>query len=149
MSEVQCPKCGGPCWDNRVGKKNPKAPDFKCRDRSCDGVIWPPKQSNGRPPVQQAQPVSVGGYSTDGRDFLDGQTGHEAATVTAIQHSVRTPQQAERMAQLAGLYAQCLVIACDNVPKALETVGVKPDAQTIVAAAATLLIAADKRGIAA
>ena len=38
-----CPKCGGRMWDNRVGKRNPKAPDFKCRDRSCDGVIWPPK----------------------------------------------------------------------------------------------------------
>jgi hypothetical protein len=30
-------------WDNRLGKRNPKAPDFKCRDRDCDGVIWPPK----------------------------------------------------------------------------------------------------------
>jgi hypothetical protein len=38
-----CPKCGGRMWDNRLGKRNPKAPDFKCRDRSCDGVIWPPK----------------------------------------------------------------------------------------------------------
>jgi hypothetical protein len=38
-----CPKCGGRMWDNRIGKRNPKAPDFKCRDRSCDGVVWPPK----------------------------------------------------------------------------------------------------------
>lgn len=38
-----CPKCNKSMWDNRVGKKNPKAPDFKCRDKSCDGVIWPPK----------------------------------------------------------------------------------------------------------
>ena len=30
-------------WDNREGKRNPKAPDFKCRDKSCDGVIWPPR----------------------------------------------------------------------------------------------------------
>lgn len=42
---TDCPKCGGPTWDNRVGKKNPKAPDFKCRDRACDGVIWPPKEA--------------------------------------------------------------------------------------------------------
>jgi hypothetical protein len=41
-------------WDNRLSKRNPKAPDFKCRNRSCDGVIWPPKAgkpnaaSNGR-----------------------------------------------------------------------------------------------------
>ena len=38
-----CPKCGGSMWDNRDGKKNPKAPDFKCKDKNCDGVVWPPK----------------------------------------------------------------------------------------------------------
>jgi hypothetical protein len=41
--EEQCPKCGGRMWDNRLTKRNPRAPDFKCRDRSCDGVIWPEK----------------------------------------------------------------------------------------------------------
>src|SRR5689334_10012593 len=41
----QCPKCSGDMWDNRVGKRNPKAPDFKCKDRSCDGVIWPPRNA--------------------------------------------------------------------------------------------------------
>jgi len=41
--EESCPKCGGRMWDNRLTKRNPKAPDYKCRDRSCDGVIWPPK----------------------------------------------------------------------------------------------------------
>jgi hypothetical protein len=41
--EPSCPKCGGRVWDNRLTKRNPKAPDFKCRDRSCDGVIWPSK----------------------------------------------------------------------------------------------------------
>jgi hypothetical protein len=30
-------------WDNREGKRNPKAPDFKCKDRGCDGVVWPPR----------------------------------------------------------------------------------------------------------
>jgi hypothetical protein len=38
--EPSCPKCGGRLWDNRLSKKNPKAPDAKCRSRSCDGVIW-------------------------------------------------------------------------------------------------------------
>jgi hypothetical protein len=41
--DPSCPKCGGKVWDNRLTKRNPKAPDFKCRDRSCDGVVWPPK----------------------------------------------------------------------------------------------------------
>ena len=36
-----CPKCGDRMWDNRLSKRNPKAPDYKCRDRTCDGVIWP------------------------------------------------------------------------------------------------------------
>ena len=41
--EPSCPKCGGRMWDNRATKRNPRAPDFKCRDRSCDGVVWPPR----------------------------------------------------------------------------------------------------------
>ena len=40
-----CPRCQGPMWDNRVGKRNPKAPDFKCKDRECDGVVWPPRNA--------------------------------------------------------------------------------------------------------
>lgn len=39
--EPTCHKCGGRMWDNRATKRNPRAPDFKCRDRGCDGVIWP------------------------------------------------------------------------------------------------------------
>jgi hypothetical protein len=38
--EPSCPKCGGKMWDNRTTKRNPKAPDAKCRSRSCDGVVW-------------------------------------------------------------------------------------------------------------
>jgi len=47
LDEQSCPKCGGRMWDNRLTKRNPKAPDYKCRDRSCDGVIWPPKAAKG------------------------------------------------------------------------------------------------------
>jgi hypothetical protein len=43
MGIVSCPKCGGRMWDNRLTKRNPKAPDYKCQNRSCDGVIWPAK----------------------------------------------------------------------------------------------------------
>jgi hypothetical protein len=44
VGDQPCPKCGGRTWDNRLTKRNPKAPDWKCRDRNCDGVIWPPKE---------------------------------------------------------------------------------------------------------
>jgi hypothetical protein len=70
--EPACPKCGGRMWDNRATKRNPRAPDYKCRDRSCDGVIWPPRpataaatstrRSNGPEPlVPELEEVSTAG----------------------------------------------------------------------------------------
>jgi hypothetical protein len=50
-------------WDNRLSKRNPKAPDFKCRDRSCDGVIWPPRDgkaaARGAPATVPAEPEEL------------------------------------------------------------------------------------------
>lgn len=51
-----CPKCGGKMWDNRLSKTNPKAPDFRCRNRSCDGVRWPEKPSGAARPAPQPVP---------------------------------------------------------------------------------------------
>ena len=51
-----CPRCEGAMWDNRVGKRNPKAPDFKCKDKGCDGVIWPPRTA-----ATAATPVAAPG----------------------------------------------------------------------------------------
>ena len=47
-------------WDNRENKRNPKAPDFKCKDRSCDGVIWPPRDGRAAaaPPATTASSAS-------------------------------------------------------------------------------------------
>lgn len=45
--EPACPQCAGRMWDNRLTKRNPRAPDYKCRDRSCEGVIWPAKSERG------------------------------------------------------------------------------------------------------
>ena len=60
LDEPSCPKCGGRMWDNRLSKRNPKAPDFKCRNRSCDGVVWPPK------PGQAAAPSGGSSSTADG-----------------------------------------------------------------------------------
>lgn len=43
-------------WDNRVGKRNPKAPDFKCKDKECDGVVWPPRGAVLATPAPMATP---------------------------------------------------------------------------------------------
>jgi len=61
-----CPKCGGKMWDNRLGKRNPKAPDFKCRDRDCDGVIWPPKPARavGKRAAKREEPAEEEALAT-------------------------------------------------------------------------------------
>ena len=68
-----CPKCQGPMWDNRAGKRNPKAPDFKCKDRECDGVVWPPRDARPASPAATAPagsrapaPAAAGGAQSSG-----------------------------------------------------------------------------------
>lgn len=59
-NDPPCPICSGAMWDNRPGKadgtRSPKAPDFKCKDKACEGVIWPPRSGGSRPRVQSASP---------------------------------------------------------------------------------------------
>src|SRR4051812_25074804 len=57
MDIVSCPKCGGRMWDNRLTKRNPRAPDYKCQNRSCDGVIWPPKPAASAPSAEGTELV--------------------------------------------------------------------------------------------
>lgn len=63
-SSPSCPTCGGAMWDNRERKTNPKAPDYKCKDKQCDGVIWPPREANGKP-APLPQPVPAGDFDVD------------------------------------------------------------------------------------
>lgn len=55
----KCPKCTGPMFDNREGKKNPKSPDFKCKDKSCTGLYWP-----GQWPPKAAEEPGLGRTAT-------------------------------------------------------------------------------------
>ena len=43
-------------WDDRTSKRNPRAPDFKCKNKpkerggpGCEGVIWPPRDGSASP----------------------------------------------------------------------------------------------------
>lgn len=53
--EPSCPKCQGKMFDNRAENDERAArgeklrPDWKCRSRTCDGVIWRPKQTGTAP----------------------------------------------------------------------------------------------------
>ncbi len=41
----KCPHCAGEMYDNRATKKNPRQPDFRCKNykSGCEGVVWPPR----------------------------------------------------------------------------------------------------------
>ena len=54
-----CPKCSGQMWDNRQSKRNPRAPDFRCRNRSCDGVLWPGQHRSAIPATPRPQLAAV------------------------------------------------------------------------------------------
>jgi hypothetical protein len=62
-------------WDNRKKKESGefshKAPDFKCKDNNCDGVIWPEKKKT-QPTPQPAptpQPVKpINGYTAEDKE---------------------------------------------------------------------------------
>jgi hypothetical protein len=60
LDEETCPKCGGRMWDNRLTKRNPRAPDFRCRDRSCDGVVWHARSGDDRRRTSQEVAESFG-----------------------------------------------------------------------------------------
>ena len=47
---MECPVCNGEMWDNRNRKKNPKSPDFKCKNKECGKAIWTTPKPNGQPP---------------------------------------------------------------------------------------------------
>ena len=53
IDQVTCPKCGGQCWDNRLTKKG-KQPDYRCKDRSCDGAIWLTPKTGSVPQAAKA-----------------------------------------------------------------------------------------------
>ena len=40
FEDVTCDKCGGEVWDNRTNKRNPKGPDYKCKDTACNRAAW-------------------------------------------------------------------------------------------------------------
>jgi hypothetical protein len=130
-TEVSCPKCGGAMWDNRETKKNPKAPDYKCRDRGCDGVIWPPK--NGQRATVSAPPAEKQGYSTGGP------LPYEVADAPIAHAETGAPPSTGKLDDLFHLYDVCFEHAYQIAHKKM---GADCTHEGIAAQAAALFIAA-------
>jgi hypothetical protein len=142
-TEVSCPKCGGKTWDNRETKTNPKAPDFKCRDRSCDGVIWPPK--NGAAPKAAARPAPATAKAPMAlgatMPWEEEETG---AAPAAAPVRAPAPARSDLTTEFA-LYSRCLDQArAEFLRTQLDQLG-GDVAGAIVAAAATLFIQASRK----
>ena len=124
--EVTCPECGGRMWDNRETKRNPKAPDYKCRDRACSGVIWPPKKGMPQPSVKPLTTQGKEPYSSGPRiDAIDGSA------------------PLEKLDRLFALYGVCLAEAIQQSDK-LRDADIGTDPQTIASMTATIFIQAAK-----
>lgn len=61
-SDGYCPDCGGEIYDNRRDKRNPRAPDYRCRDQECGWKHWLTKR-----PGRQARTPSGNGAGLDDR----------------------------------------------------------------------------------
>lgn len=144
----KCAKCNGEgFWDNRLDKKNPKAPDFKCKNKGCGEGIWlaknavwadtvnhsvAPQQDDSRAYNTRNSPNAPAGFAA----ALDGQDADERGFVRAVQLT-------DRLQPLFALYSACLNNA------AMEAAKLELPPEVIPQMAATLYISAKERGLAA
>jgi len=122
----RCPVCGGPMWDNRSRKHNAKAPDFRCKTASCQGVIWPHRAS--RTPSIGPTPV--------------------AAIVPQVAAAIASRQASDNDAPAdptVTLYRDCAIAVLKRVRPLAVQAGVTLGDQALAAMIATLFIARHNR----
>lgn len=134
--EVSCPVCGGQMYDNRATKKNPKQPDFKCKryKEGCEGVIWPPKFVKGA-----TKPVSASNVPDKQLPpFLQNAEAEDAAELQGKIGPV--PEKPK----LTKLYLDATEFVLDKVVPKFEEKEIGLSDTAVVAAIATIFIAASK-----
>ena len=120
---TQCSVCGGALWDNRGRKKNPKGPDWTCKNEDCkddNGYkqgFWLKRHGNG-----QAGNARPGGGS-----------------------AAAAPKWS--WGSLSKTYHRCLEIATREVRAAAEVYKVGFTTADVLQATATLFIAASRDGM--
>lgn len=136
MSDPVCPVCQGAMWNNIATKKNPKQPDYKCKDKSCAGVIWPPR--NGQP-ARAGTSVSQEKVAQSAGPYIH-----------AIDGPAPAPAPTTTVAQLDRLFMTYSLIEAHvlatSVHKFVEA-DIGPTPESITAQIHTLFIAAQKAGI--
>lgn len=130
-------------WNNIATKRNPRQPDFKCKDKQCDGVIWPPREGRGTQPAPRTTPQPESRpVATSGKEpyaagpYIEAIDGPKAAPPGST---------VSRLDKLFGLYTACFEHAATL---AHDKLGADCTHEAIAAQTATLFIAATEKAIA-
>lgn len=141
-----CPKCGGAMWDNRADKRNPRAPDFRCRKRDCNGRLWPGQAQAGTA-SEEGEGHEVHETPSDSGRSRDDERGPLADSVDAVMHAAGASDA--RMRARAGLracYLDVTEFVLAEVRPRYAAAGAPCSDATAAAIAATLFIATCDRG---
>lgn len=133
-------------WDNRLSKKNPAGPDFKCKTATCLDAktgfvtaLWlKDLQKKGAAP-RAAAPAPVK------QPFSSGAPLPWEGEETGAPPKDEMPH--EKLDRLFALYRVCYAQAMETVSKTFKND--EPSQVAVSAVAATLFIAAKERGLAA
>lgn len=133
---MQCPKCSGSMYDNReennarIARGEKMRPDWKCKDKNCDGVVWRPKE--GAAPKAAPAPAKAAYSAGPHIPAID--DGSDALPLEKLDHLFRVYGVIEDH------------VLKTSVPKFTKAdVGTTPE--SVAAQIATLLIAAQKAGV--
>lgn len=145
---MQCPACKGPMWDNRTDKKNPKAPDWKCKDKDCIDdkgyvtAVWEEKEKPARThkPKPEGRSFTPPQFRDDLPAELRDQEEYEQEFVQTVQNG-GTPKVPMRQA-----YKSLTEWTLKEISPLYEAAGIGLSPEAAAAITATLFINADKRG---
>src|SRR6266550_3118270 len=121
---TDCPQCGGEIWDNRAkkraGEMKAAAPDYACKDKeNCAWVQWPPKLK----------------------------TVTKTASGPGMPAEPMTRQPKWTWPTLSETYLQSLLIARKQVVGLATSLKLEVCMEDIIAAGATIFIAASRDGV--
>ena len=147
---IRCPRCQSKMFDNRLDKKNPEGPDFRCSQKSCVNEkgyrtgLWErdlKKQSAKSSGTPKRESPEFGGPMP----WDEEQAQEEQATVTAIKEGTQVlpVERHERLNAVLQVYGVCFQHAVELAEKVAERGIAPPD---VSAMAATLFIQASQRG---
>jgi hypothetical protein len=135
-------------WDNRLTKKNPKQPDFKCRDKNCDGVVWPPRDGRVSQGDRDTRRAAVPRQGIDMPPVGHPPMPFDEPPPYRDEDAPEVPQNpaAEKLRAIFRLQEVCFTHAIRLAAKA-EASGISVTLEGVSALTAQSMIEANRRGV--